>query len=427
MKIFDKLKLISPDFVGMLTPQGLHGDITNPFYTFRTKDTAMLISFTAFYMVSPLHIQSINYLLEKDADNFSKLQDEIDYTKFVEAIKNLNKEYKLNKLLMSIEKELAALLKCDGTSTLLYNASKNVLNFFVISGKASGKIETIDVPIEGSIAGYIFKNDRSYIFNDIESTPFHFKQTDKESGFHTYNIIGTTLRYHNIPVGVVEAVNKKSGFSDIDLEILETFAIIMSNKLLNSKLYEDMSRLSKDVILSFASAIDLRDKYTHMHSQNVTAYSVSIAKEMGYDDNFTDTLEIASLIHDIGKIGIPDEILNKKDKLTEEEFNIIKSHTTLGAEILSDVDLINNQILNGPLEHHEKLDGSGYPFGKKDDQISDIGKILSVADIYDALTTERPYKKAWNKEDAIAFLRKDQDIKHSKKVIDALELFLSKI
>ncbi|MPN40731.1 Cyclic di-GMP phosphodiesterase [bioreactor metagenome] len=148
---------------------------------------------------------------------------------------------------------------------------------------------------------------------------------------------------------------------------------------------------------------------------------------MGYDDNFTDTIEIASLIHDIGKIGIPDEILNKKDKLTEEEFSIIKSHTTLGAEILSDVDLINSQILNGPLEHHEKLDGTGYPYGKKDDQISDIGKILSVADIYDALTTERPYKKAWNKEDAISFLRKDQDIKHSKKVIDALESFLSKI
>ncbi|WP_129407902.1 HD-GYP domain-containing protein [Marinitoga lauensis] len=209
------------------------------------------------------------------------------------------------------------------------------------------------------------------------------------------------------------------------MEVIELFSSLISNKLMNSKIYEDLSSTIKGIILAVATAIDLRDNYTHTHSKNVSNLSVKIGKELGFNDSFLEELEIAALLHDVGKIGIPDEILNKPSRLTDDEYKIIQSHTIIGAKLLSEIDFLSKNIPLGALEHHEKLDGTGYPYNKKDGEISLFGKILAVVDIYDALTAKRIYKEPWPKEKVLKILKEDCPKKFDCEIVRALEKCVS--
>ncbi|MBM7559158.1 HD domain-containing phosphohydrolase [Marinitoga litoralis] len=348
----------------------------------------------------------------------------IEFSKknILEILKLIVSNFKLESVLKMTEESLRELLESDGASILLYNEEKNVLNFYITSGGASGNIETVDVPIDNSIAGQCFKTKKTIIINDAENNPFHFKGTDEKAKYKTINLIATPLFLNNEVVGVLEAVNKKNGDYNIeDKNIIELFSSLISNKLINAKVYEELSSTIKGIILAVATAIDIRDNYTHTHSKNVSNLAVKIAKNLGYDDSLLEELEISALLHDIGKIGIPDEILNKPSKLTDEEYKIIQSHTIIGAELLSEIDFLSKKIPLGALEHHEKLDGSGYPYHKKDNEISEFGKILAVADIFDALTAKRVYKEPWPKEKVFDMLKKDCPTKFDCNVINALE------
>jgi HD-GYP domain-containing protein (c-di-GMP phosphodiesterase class II) len=337
------------------------------------------------------------------------------------SIKLINGNFKLETVLKMTEEALCELLNSDGASILLFNEEKKVLNFYITSGGASGNIETIDVPLEGSIAGECFKNKQTMIINDAQNNPKHFKKTDKESKYITKNLIATSLIVDEKPIGVIEAVNKNEDYNIEDKSVIELFSSLISNKLMNSKIYEDLSSTIKGIILAVATAIDLRDRYTHTHSNNVSKISVAIGEELGFSDSFLEELEISALLHDVGKIGIPDEVLNKPNKLTEEEYKIIQSHTLIGADLLSEIDFLSKNISLGALEHHEKLDGSGYPYHKKNDEISLFGKLLAVADIYDALTAKRIYKDPWPKEKVLNMLKKDCPTKFDCNIVNALE------
>ncbi|HPV62613.1 MAG TPA: HD domain-containing phosphohydrolase, partial [Fervidobacterium sp.] len=118
-------------------------------------------------------------------------------------------------------------------------------------------------------------------------------------------------------------------------------------------------------------------------------------------------LEFSAILHDVGKIGIPDSILLKAGKLTSEEFQMIKNHTEYGAEILSGIKYVDADIISGALEHHERLDGSGCPYGKKDGDISLFGQIIGVADVFDALSSRRTYKDAWQINDVLQMIEED--------------------
>ncbi|KLO25042.1 HD-GYP domain-containing protein [Marinitoga sp. 1155] len=345
----------------------------------------------------------------------------------LETLKLISSNFKLETVLKYTEEALRELLSSDGASILLYNENKKMLNFYITSGGASGNIETIDVPIEGSIAGECFKKKETIIINDAQNNPLHFKKTDKKAKYKTKNLIATPLFFENEVIGVLEAVNKKTvnkkedNYTLEDKHIIELFSSLISNKLMNSKIYDDLSSTIKGIILAVATAIDLRDNYTHTHSKNVSDLAIKIGKKLGFNDSLLEELEIAALLHDVGKIGIPDEILNKPSKLTEEEFKIIQSHTIIGAKLLSEIDFISKNIPLGALEHHEKLDGSGYPYNKTEDKISLFGKILAVADIYDALTAKRVYKEPWPKDRVLKMLKDNCPKKFDCEIVLALE------
>src|SRR6185437_1677598 len=156
-------------------------------------------------------------------------------------------------------------------------------------------------------------------------------------------------------------------------------------------------------IQMLAGAVDEKDPYTRGHSDRVTKYSLQIAKEMDLPEDFMEILRVSAQLHDVGKIGIEDRILKKPGALTEEEFTIMKTHTTKGANILRPVAQLKEMIPGIEL-HHESLDGRGYPHGFKGDQVPLLPRIIAVADTFDALTTNRPYQKAHDCDDALRII-----------------------
>jgi len=206
-----------------------------------------------------------------------------------------------------------------------------------------------------------------------------------------------------------------------DAETVELFAKLIGRKLLSTWRYEKFSEAFKKILLAIVTAIDKRDNYTHQHSKNVARISLEIGRRMGLSQQELEKLEFSAILHDVGKIGIPDSILLKPGKLTDEEYKVIKNHTVYGAEILSQVKYVDEAILSGALEHHERLDGSGYPYGKKGEEISLFGKIIGIADVFDALSSKRTYKEAWDFGEVLKIIEADVERgKVSKEVFEKL-------
>ena len=191
-------------------------------------------------------------------------------------------------------------------------------------------------------------------------------------------------------------------------ELAQTFNT-MSEEL--ERFVEDLKRAADEnralfmgSIQMLAGAVDEKDPYTRGHSDRVTRYSLLIAKEMNLPASFMETLQISAQLHDVGKIGIEDHILKKPGALTEEEFEVMKTHTTKGANILRPVTQLA-EMLPGIELHHEALDGRGYPYGLKGDQIPLLARVIAVGDTFDALTTNRPYQQAHTPEQALEIIK----------------------
>src|ERR1700691_1701538 len=191
-------------------------------------------------------------------------------------------------------------------------------------------------------------------------------------------------------------------------ELAETFNT-MSQEL--ERFVEDLKRAADEnralflgSIQMLAGAVDEKDPYTRGHSDRVTRYSLMIGKEMNLPASFMETLQISAQLHDVGKIGIEDHILRKPGALNAEEFEVMKTHTTKGANLLRPVSQLA-EMLPGIELHHEALDGRGYPYGLKGDQIPLLARVIAVADTFDALTTNRPYQHAYPPEEALKIIR----------------------
>lgn len=143
------------------------------------------------------------------------------------------------------------------------------------------------------------------------------------------------------------------------------------------------------------------DTYTYMHSVAVSALMIALAKELKLDDQMVEYAGRAGLMHDIGKMKVPDHILNKPDRLTHDEFAVIRKHPELGAELLKSIDEIPAEVIEACLHHHEKVDGSGYPTQQRDHEISLLSRMAAICDVYDAITSDRPYKKGWGPAESL--------------------------
>ena len=178
-------------------------------------------------------------------------------------------------------------------------------------------------------------------------------------------------------------------------------------------------QMGNETIIAIAKAVDAKDERTSQHSLRVSEYSVMIARELGFGEQDCENLRKAALMHDIGKIGIPDNILNKPARLTDEEYAVMKSHVTRGADILKDFTLIDH-VVDGALHHHERYDGRGYPSGMKGEQIPLYGRIIGVADAFDAMTANRVYRKQMDFDYVLGEMQKGRGTQFDPQIVDIL-------
>jgi len=180
---------------------------------------------------------------------------------------------------------------------------------------------------------------------------------------------------------------------------------------------QKIQNITLQTITTIANTIDAKDEYTRGHSQRVSAYSACIARGLGWSDDEVLKIKYISLLHDIGKIGVPDNVLNKPSRLNDAEYELMKKHTTIGGEILKDIDLFEN-IDFGALYHHERYDGTGYPKGLKGKEIPVVARIISIADAYDAMTSTRVYRKRLEEEDAVNEIKKYSGTQFDPELVD---------
>ena len=178
-------------------------------------------------------------------------------------------------------------------------------------------------------------------------------------------------------------------------------------------------QMGNETIFAIAKAVDAKDERTSQHSARVSHYSAMIARELGFPENECENLRRTALMHDIGKIGIPDSILNKPARLTDEEYAVMKSHTLRGAEILKDFTLLDH-VIEGTLYHHERYDGRGYPQGLKGEEIPINARIIGVADAFDAMTANRVYRKQMDFGYVLNELEKGKGSQFDPQMVDVL-------
>ncbi|MCY7346277.1 MAG: HD-GYP domain-containing protein, partial [Pyrinomonadaceae bacterium] len=182
---------------------------------------------------------------------------------------------------------------------------------------------------------------------------------------------------------------------------------------------EDNRELFVGTVKSLAAAIDGKDKYTRGHSERVSRISVAIGQRLNLEDEEIEILRISALLHDVGKIAVNDAILNKPTALTDEEFEIMKTHPKAGYKIMAQIPAMKN-YLPGILMHHEMVNGAGYPQGLKGAEIPLQAKIISVADTFDAMTIDRPYQKGFSLDDSLNRIKSFVGSRYDGKVVEAL-------
>jgi HD-GYP domain-containing protein (c-di-GMP phosphodiesterase class II) len=249
-------------------------------------------------------------------------------------------------------------------------------------------------------------------------------------------LVAGSLFARQLTSPILELVAAAKRIADGDLStrietksIKEVETLGIAFNLMSDRLEEHIADLAKaaqenrelfvGTVKALAAAIDGKDKYTRGHSERVARFSVAIGKRMGMPEAELETLRISALLHDVGKIAIDDNILKKPAALTNEEFEIMKTHPQRGFKIMSQIPAMK-EFLPGMYMHHEMVNGEGYPQGLRDDQIPLQAKIVSVADTFDAMTTDRPYQKGMNLDDALNRIRSFVGTRYDGKVVEAL-------
>jgi putative nucleotidyltransferase with HDIG domain len=220
--------------------------------------------------------------------------------------------------------------------------------------------------------------------------------------------------------GWLAAFNHSLGgeFGSVEASLLSSVGAILGIHSGNTELYQAQRDLFAGVVRALTSAIDAKDPYTCGHSDRVARVAVRLAEELGCDRQQLDTIYLSGLLHDVGKIGIDDEVLRKPGKLTEAEYEHIKTHAEIGFRILSDIKQLDD-VLPVVLHHHEQWDGKGYPRGLTGNEIPLLARIVAVADSFDAMGSDRPYRQGMSDEKLDAILREGAGKQWDAQVVDA--------
>lgn len=323
-----------------------------------------------------------------------------------ELSKILNSNLETKSVVKEAMKAIVSLVNAEVGSLLLCDKEKKELFFEVALGDNEKTLKEIRLKFGQGIAGWVAQHKQPIIINDPSKDERFYKEADEKTGFITKNIVCVPVCSNDEVIGVMQALNKKEGlFSQEDLRLLTSLSDQVAVALDNASLHEELKNTFIGVVEALADAIEKRDPYTGGHTKRVVKYSLMIAEQINLDEDEKERLKMAALLHDVGKIGIDDSVLRKPEKLNDTEFEKMKQHPSIGANILGKIPQIK-KIIPGILHHHEWYNGKGYPEGLSGGALPKIAKIISIADTYDAITTDRPYRKGLSHEWAIQEIKR---------------------
>ncbi|MCK5257028.1 MAG: HD domain-containing protein [Deltaproteobacteria bacterium] len=354
------------------------------------------------------------------SNSHSSKKSATQLTTLVELAAILNSSLEPKEVRKRAMQSATRLMNCEVGSLLLLNEEKKELFFEVALGDKGEAVKEIRLKIGEGIAGWVAEHRTPLMVADVTKDSRHSMKVDDKSGYKTKNIICVPVMVKQKVIGVLQAINKLNNehFSNEDLELFKLLSNQVAIAIENAILYEKIHTAFLEVSEALAESIEKRDPYTGGHTKRVLAYSMAIAKHIKLHDDEVEKLKIAAILHDIGKIGVEDKILRKKEKLTDEEYQEMKKHPIFGVEILGNIKQLKD-IIPGMHYHHERTDGKGYPNGLKGNNIPLIARIISVADTYDAMTTNRPYHDGFSNSKAIAELKRCTGSQFDKDVVDA--------
>lgn len=335
-------------------------------------------------------------------------------------------ETDINVLLRVIAEETKSAIQADRCSVFLYDRKNNELWSKVALGMDSQEIR---FPADKGLAGHVVKTGETINIKDAYNDERFNKEIDLQTGYKTKTILCMPIKNLNQQIiGAFQVLNKLNGvFTEEDEDFLIAIGSNAGIALENAQLFkkqQEMFTEQKQVFDSFidtlATSIDARDKITAGHSVRVKLYSVIIAKELGLDDKQVEIIEKAATLHDIGKIGIRDAVLQKEGKLTDEEYMHIQEHVEITHHILEKIHMSDDFKLVTEIacSHHEKYDGSGYYRKLSGDDIPIGGRILAVSDVFDAITSKRHYRDKMPIANVINILIKDSGTHFDKNIVD---------
>lgn len=312
------------------------------------------------------------------------------------------------------------LLECETGSLYLIDFERGELYFEVALSEKKDLFKEIRLKLGEGVAGWVAQEGKSLLIPDCSRDPRWSSKVDKKSKFQTRNMVTVPVKAKGKVIGVLQAINKRPPrlFDEEDLRLLESLADSVAIALENARLYEAQRQTFLQTAEALAAAIEKRDIYTGGHTKRVRDYCLAAARYLDLTAEEKSWLELAAILHDVGKIGVDDQVLRKPGKLSDEEFAQIRAHPAIGYEILNHIQTLQ-EVIPGMRYHHERPDGKGYPEGLRNGQIPFLARIIAVADTYDAMTSDRPYRQGLSDEAALEELRKYSGTQFDPTVVEA--------
>lgn len=337
----------------------------------------------------------------------------------------------LNKVSDLVLKESIDALCADHGSLFLMD--EGIKHLVLARAMGFNESEVDNIKLLGSwevINDQLVSKKKTLMVNEVDRDPI-FKRKRlpfSREKMPIQSFLAVPLKKDDLIVGALIVSNGERPnhlFTKQDESLLLALSNHIAIALMNAKLYQRLKSLFISTVTSLTKAIDAKDKYTSGHSERVMRYSVAIGKELKLADEKLENLRLSSLLHDVGKIGIKEGVLTKPGRLSVYERNQIRGHPLIGVRIVETID-DSHEIISGIKEHHERFDGTGYPAGIKGKHISIEGRIVAVADTFDALTSNRVYRKKDTNKEAMFEILRGSGTQFDPKVVKAFMVSFSK-
>jgi PAS domain S-box-containing protein/putative nucleotidyltransferase with HDIG domain len=327
--------------------------------------------------------------------------------------------------LRTILEKVTSSLSVDAADILLLNPNTQILEFAAGRGFQTHGMEQMQRPVGQGYAGRAALEQRTVFIPDLREAqePLHRTAAIAEEKFVSFYCVPLIIKGR--VVGELEVFHRSALEPDRTwLEFLYALAGQASIAIDSSHLFHDLQRRNIDLILAYDStiegwsrALDLRDKETEGHTLRVTEMTIALARAAGIPEEEMIHVKRGALLHDIGKMGVPDRILHKPGRLTEAEWEIMHQHPAYARDMLYPIEYLR-PALSIPYSHHERWDGSGYPQGLKAEQIPLPARLFAIVDVWDALRSNRPYRQGWPEEDVLKYIRSEAGAHFDPQAVD---------